>query len=43
MMAIMGPHFIIVFDKEPNGALVIYHIRRPSFPASQLPAASIIA
>ena len=31
MKVIMGPHFIIVFDNEPDETLVIYYIQRTSF------------
>ena len=31
MKAVMGLYFIIAFDNDPNGTLVVYHIQRSSF------------
>ena len=28
---IAGPHFLIVFDNDTDGSVLIYHIQRPSF------------
>ena len=31
MKVVMGPYFVMVFDDEPDGTLVIYHIQRASY------------
>ena len=28
---IAGPHFLIVFDNDTDGSVLIFHIQRPSF------------
>ena len=28
---IVGPRFLIIFDNDADGSVLIYHIRRPSF------------
>ena len=31
MKVVMGPYFVIVFDNDPDGTLIIYHIQRASY------------